>query len=90
MGKWERGMMVMWKWPSSLNWMSLGSQEAGREGKRSSNGGERRDMAVLPSSFCMDGKMMGVRGEETEETSSLFVFTDVSNVKHTFGRSSGS
>ena len=77
----------MWKWPSSLNWMSLGTQEVGREGKRSSSGEERRGMAVHRSSFCMGGRMMEGRGEEMEETSSFFFFTEVSNVKHTFRRS---
>ena len=59
----------------------------GREEKRSSGGEERRDMAVHPSSFGMDGRMTEGRGEETEATSFFFFFTDVSNVKHTFRRS---
>ena len=73
----------MWKWPSSLNWMSLGSQEVGREGRRSSSREGRRGMAVHLCSFCMDGRMMEGRGEETEATSSFFFFfTEVINVKH--------
>ena len=71
----------MWKWPSSLNWMSLGSQEVGREGRRSSSGEGRRGMAVHLCSFCMDGRMMEGREGEMEATSSFF-FTEVSNVKH--------
>ena len=87
MERWGKVMRVMWKWPSSQNWMSLGTQEVGREGKRSSSGEERRGMAVHPSSFGMDERMTEGRGEETEATSSFFFFTDVSNVKHTLRRS---